>query len=121
MFIKSRKPRMALEDIRNQALSTHVIKTQSCFRMGICKMRVWADKWAAMRKAKEELAKKRVEAEKKRAEMDKRRAAKEARLAEENKRKEEEVSNCELYLRTLFVSVSSFKCSNNITIIATHF
>ncbi|GMH78324.1 hypothetical protein TL16_g07756 [Triparma laevis f. inornata] len=90
MFIKSRKPRMALEDIRNQALSTHVIKIQSFFRMGICKMRVWADKWAAMRKAKEELAKKRVEAEKKRAEMDKRKAAKEARLAEENKRKEEE-------------------------------
>ncbi|GMH55653.1 hypothetical protein TrST_g11594 [Triparma strigata] len=90
MFIKSRAPRMAIEDIRNQALAKWVIKIQSFFRMGLCKMRVWADKWAAMRKQKEELAKKRVEMEKKKAIMEERKRAKEARQMEEKKRQEEE-------------------------------
>ena len=90
VFIKSRKPRMALETIRNAAISKHVVKIQSFFRMGLAKIQTFAAKYEEIKKKKEALKKKRELAERKKLEQEKRRIQREEREAEERKKREEE-------------------------------
>lgn len=45
VFIKTRKPRLLIEEIRNAAISHHVVVLQSFFRMGIAKIRTFAAKY----------------------------------------------------------------------------
>ncbi|GMI30161.1 hypothetical protein TeGR_g7112 [Tetraparma gracilis] len=90
VFIKTRKPRLLIEEIRNAAISHHVVVLQSFFRMGIAKIRTFAAKYEAIRKKKEALKKAREEEEARKAEEEAKKAEREAREAEEKAKREAE-------------------------------
>ena len=88
VFIKTRKPRIVMEEIRNRAIEQHVVILQSFFRMGLAKIHTFAAKYEQIKLKKEELRKKRELEEKRKEEALKRKAEREAREAAERARKE---------------------------------
>jgi len=88
VFLKTKKPRLLIEEMRNEAISHHVVILQSFFRMGIAKMRVFASKYETMRKKNEILKRAREEEEVRKAEQAAKKAEREKREVEEKARKE---------------------------------
>ena len=90
VFIKTRKPRIVMEDIRNRAIEKHVVVLQSFFRMGLAKIHTFAAKYELIKQKKEELRRKRELEEKRKEEALKRKREREEREAAARAKKEKE-------------------------------